>query len=396
MCSAGAIRTLHRPDSCPGLSGEGPCHTTLPHGRMLVLSPAPPQVPGPDGVPPFGAYAGELGPVDLARLAPPHALPGWARRFRRKRWHYALYTTPEVVAVMAIAEMGYASNAFFAAVDLREKQPLLDETLLGPPAPLTIVSDEMSRGLVARFRVPGARFRFSRAADSDRYRHSVEVSALRRPRAGRVKLEAEALVTGAPPPLVLVAPVPGQPRREGDVSALRREGVNVTQKSVGLLASGRLEVGRRRYALDGGVVGLDSTHGFLARRTRWNWAMACGRLEDGTPLGFNLVAGFNEVAEGIAGENVLFLGDQLEPVGPASFRFNAADPLDLWQISTSDGKVQVTFRPLHAHRDVRDLLVLRSRFVQPLGFFAGRLRFRGREVALTELPGVTEDQDMLW
>ena len=107
---------------------------------MLALSPAPPEVPGPDGVPPFGAYAGELGPVDLSRLAPPYALPAWARRLRRKRWHYALYTTPEVVAVMAIAEMGYASNAFFAALDLREKQPLVDVTLLGPPAPLSTVS----------------------------------------------------------------------------------------------------------------------------------------------------------------------------------------------------------------------------------------------------------------
>ena len=143
-------------------------------------------------------------------------------------------------------------------------------------------------------------------------------------------------------------------------------------------------------------MGLDSTHGFLARHTRWRWAMACGRLDDGTPLGFNLVAGFNVVAEGSAGENVLFLGDQLQPVGPATFRFNSADPLDLWQLSTEDGTVDVTFRPLHAHRDFRDLLVLRSRFVQPLGFFAGTLQFRGREVSLEELPGVTEDQDMLW
>ncbi|HZW88251.1 MAG TPA: DUF2804 domain-containing protein, partial [Myxococcaceae bacterium] len=253
-----------------------------------------------------------------------------------------------------------------------------------------------SRGLAGSFRVPGARFRFGRAADSDRYRHSVEISALRRPRSGRVKFEGEALVTGAPPPLVLVAPVPAQRRNDGDTSPLRRDGVNVTQKSVGLLASGRLEVGRRRYPLDGGVVGLDSSHGYLARHTRWNWAMGCGRLEDGTPLGFNLVAGFNEVAGDAAGENVLFLGDQLQPVGPATFRFNPADPLDLWRIETPDGTVQITFRPLGAHRDVRDLGLLRSRFVQPIGFFAGTLRFRGRELAVTELPGVTEDQDMLW
>jgi len=364
---------------------------------MLALSPSPAEVPGPDGLPAFGAYAGELGPVNLARLAPPHALPAWARRVRRKRWHYALYTTPEVVAVMAVAEMGYAANAFFAALDLREKQPLVDVTLLGPPAPLSTVSDAMSRGLSASFRVPGARFRFARSSTSDRYRHAVEISALRRPRSGRVTFDGEALVTGAPPPLALIAPVPGggSSDRPG-ASVLMRDGVNVTQKSVGLLASGQLAVGRRRYALDGGVVGLDSTHGFLARHTRWRWAMGCGRGEDGRPLGFNLVAGFNSPAEGSAGENVLFVGDQLEPVGGATFRFNPADPLDLWQISTDDGKVQVAFRPLHAHREVRDLGLLRSRFVQPLGVFTGRLCFGGQDIALSGLPGVTEDQDMLW
>ena len=105
----------------------------------------------------------------------------------------------------------------------------------------------MSRGLSASFRVPGARFRFARPTGSDRYHHSVEISALRRPRSGRVKFEGEALVTGSPPPLALIAPVVGGGSAGGALaSVLPRDGVNVTQKSVGLLASGRLEIGRRR------------------------------------------------------------------------------------------------------------------------------------------------------
>jgi hypothetical protein len=106
------------------------------------------------------------------------------------------------------------------------------------------------------------------------------------------------------------------------------------------------------------------------------------------------VDGFNE-SPGGATENVLSLGDRLFPLGPARFRFNAADPLDPWELSTEDGSVQVTFRPLHAHRDARDLLLVRSQFIQPLGFFSGRLRFGTRTVEVAELPGVTE-QDMLW
>jgi hypothetical protein len=363
---------------------------------MPSLPPAPPEVPGPDGHPALGAYQGEVKVVNLARLAPPRHFPAWFRWLRRKRWHYALYTSPELIVVMAVAELGYLANAFFAALDLREKRPLIDVTLLGPPAPFTVVSDQMSAGMEARFRTPGARFRFHRGPGEGPYHHRVALSALRHPRLGGIRFSGEAHLTGAPPPLALVAPVPGGGSAGGMLSSvLPRDGVNVTQKWAGLLASGTLEVGRRSYPLDGGVVGLDQTHGYLARHTRWNWAMGAGRLEDGTPLGFNLVAGFNEAGEG-AGENAIFLGDQLEPVGPIRFRFNKADPLDLWQLSSDDGAVALTFRPLHAHRDVRDLLVIRSRFIQPLGFFAGTLRFRGRQLALTALPGVTEDQDMLW
>jgi Protein of unknown function (DUF2804) len=362
---------------------------------MPTLPPAPPEIPGPDGQPPFGTYQGEVGPVDLSRLAAPYGFPGWARRLRRKRWHYALYTTHELIAVMAVAELGYAANAFFAAVDLRRKQPLGDVTLLGLPEPFTVVSNEMSRGLAARFRLPGARFHFHRGAAEARYHHHLELSSLRQPRLGRVRFHGEAQAAGAAPPLVLIASVPGGGRAGRLGSTLGRDGVNVTQKSVGLLASGRLEIGSSSYALDGGVVGLDSSHGFLARQTRWNWAMGAGRHEDGTALGFNLVAGFNE-AEGEAGENAIFLGDQLEAVGRAQFRFNPADPLDLWQLSTDDGAVALTFRPLHAHRDARDLFLLRSRFAQPLGFFTGTLRFRGQVLTVADLPGVTEDQDVLW
>jgi len=333
--------------------------------------------------------------VDLSQLVAPHALPGWARRLRRKRWHYALYTTPELIAVMAVAELGYAANAFFAAVDLRRKQPLGDVTLLGLPEPFTLVSGEMSRGLAASFFLPGARFHFQRGPAEARYHHQVELSSFRYPRLGRVRFHGEAQAAGAAPPLALVTRVPGGDGAGLLGSTLGREGVNVTQKSVGLLAGGRLDIGDSSYALEGGVVGLDSTHGYLARQTRWNWAMGAGRQEDGAALGFNLVAGFNE-AEAAGGENAIFLGDQLEPVGRAQFRFNPADPLDLWELTTHDGAVALTFRPLHAHRDVRDLFLLRSRFVQPLGFFTGTLRFRGQVLTVADLPGVTEDQDVLW
>jgi len=77
-----------------------------------------------------------------------------------------------------------------------------------------------------------------------------------------------------------------------------------------------------------------------------------------------------------------------------SVAYRMATPDDL---SQTVSQVEARGRRVIAARvDVRDLGLLRSRFVQPMGFFAGTLRFRGRELAVTELPGVTEDQDMLW
>ena len=111
----------------------------------------------------------------------------------------------------------------------------------------------------------------------------------------------ELLVAGGPPALTLIAPV------EGDGL------VNVTQKRGGLLALGSLEVGGKRFRLDGGVGGLDYTQGYMARHTSWRWAFAAGRLADGTPVGFNFAEGFNESTE--HNENGLLGGGSALPTG---------------------------------------------------------------------------------
>ena len=257
--------------------------------------------------------------MQLARLARPWAFPGWARRLRRKRWHYALYATHEVIAVMAVAELGYVANAFFAALDLRDKQPQVDVTLLGAPIPSPPSPSRWPRARRPLPR-PGARFQFHRGPSEDRYHHAVDLSALRMPRVGGVHLRGEALAVGAPPPLLLVTPVP-----EGGASGgflgrwLPRDGVNVTQKSTGLLAAGHLEVGRRRYALEGGVVGLDSTDGFLARH---NGGAGGGWPSDGRDRGgVNLV----DASMRVRGATENALRATAPPLGAAS-SLNAADP----------------------------------------------------------------------
>jgi len=347
-------------------------------GVEPALPPAPPTVIDADGRPRFGTYRGELDAVDLPRLGI-DLRPSRVRRFlSHKRWFYSFIATPECVVVGAAVDLGYTSNAFVLAADLGARRVLVDRSALGLPRPAVRVSDRPGSGLRARFSAFGAKVRAAR--DGGAYRLATAFGPQRG--AEEIELAAELRVDGAPPPLTVIAPV------DGGV-------VNVTQKSAGLAASGRLRVGDRTFSLDGGLGGLDYTNGYLARHTAWRWAFGCGRLDDGTPIAMNLVEGFNETRSDV-NENALWIGSRLVPLERARFSWSREDPFDRWRITTTDGAVELDFEPFGGHVDERDLGVVKSRFVQPVGFFSGTIREGGAAHRVRDLPGVTEDQDLLW
>lgn len=349
---------------------------------MAPLPPCPPSLVDAGGAPRYGTWQGGLETVRFDALKGAYS-PGAVERFtRHKKWLYGFVATREVATFFAVVDVNYSSNAFAMAVDLSTNAVLADVGFLGPPRPLTTVNDAPGAGLEVSFRVPGAKISAKRPFGDERFHVTTRVG-LRKPFVGRT-LEADwsLLAAGAAPALTVIAPV------DGGI-------VNVTQKWAGLLGFGTLRAGGKTFTLDGGVGGLDSTYGLLARKTAWRWAFACGRLDDGTPIGINLVEGFNESRDDV-NENAVWLGRQLIPVGRARFSFNRNDVLDRWTVTTTDGALELEFRPIAAHREHRDLGVVKSRFTQPLGRFSGVLRHEGRAYRLEGLPGVTEDQDVLW
>lgn len=346
------------------------------------LPPVPDSVADSQGRPRFGTYAGSLPRVDLDALAEPFDLNAVRAVTRRKRWHYTILGTPEVLCVMAMVDVGYSATGFLSAVDLKDRRVLFDDGWLFPPASLLSVSDAPAEGLRARMTRPGLSAAIERDPGEGRYRLRAHVSRLIAPLQGPVSLEAQLIAEGAPPPLTVIAP-------------LGPDRVNVTLKSGALPAYGRLSARGRTYELDGGVGGTDYTQGLLPRHTTWRWAFACGRLADGTPISVNLVEGFND-QDGAANECAVWVGDQLLPLPRASIRPTPRDVLDPWEMSTPDGSVQLTFKPLHAHRESRELGVVSSRFVQPLGLFRGTIEVAGRRLVLQDVPGVTENQDVHW
>jgi hypothetical protein len=278
-------------------------------------------------------------------------------------------------------DLTYTSNAFAVAVDLQSKKVLFDGGYLGLPGPLAKVGDRPGEGLEARFRTLGARLSCERTLGRERYDIDIDITHIPFVRDG-MRWQGGVLAGGGnAPPLTVIAPV------EGGV-------VNVTQKRAALPAVGRLHVAGRTFDLSKGVAGMDYTNGYLARRTAWRWAFGMGRLPDGTPLGLNLVEGFND-GDSSACENALWVGNRVMPLGRAKFDFNPGDALDEWRITSTDGAVDLRFRPIHVHREERDYKLVRSHFVQPFGRFEGTVRVDGKTLDL-QLAGVAEDQDILW
>jgi len=127
----------------------------------------------------------------------------------------------------------------------------------------------------------------------------------------------------------------------------------------------------------------------LPRHTQWRWAFALGKATTGEPFGFNVVQGFVGEAECAA-----FLGDEVFPIAEPRFEFDVKDPMKPWRL-VGDG-IELAFRPGGVHAQNTNLLFVKSRFVQPVGTFSGTVRVAGRDVAVEGLPGVVEDQDVLW
>jgi hypothetical protein len=350
--------------------------------RELALPPAPISVGNAAGHPAFGTYRGELPEVDFSRLSGRYHLSAAQRLLKHKRWVYSLVVTPEVIAAFAIVDLGYTSNAFAVAVDLRDEKVLFDGGYLGLPGPLAKVGDRPGEGLEARFRTVGARLACERTLGRERYDIDVDILHIPFVREG-LRWHGGILAGGGnPPPLTVISPVDG-----GGV-------VNVTQKRAGLPAVGRLHTAGRTFDLSGGVAGMDYTNGYLARHTAWRWALGLGRLSDGTPIGLNLVEGFND-GDTNACENALWIGNRLVRLGSARFQFNPVAVMNEWRLTTEDGAVDLRFRPIHVHREERDYRVVRSHFVQPFGRFEGTVKVDGRSLPV-QLAGVAEDQDILW
>lgn len=328
---------------------------------MRTLAPAPSSFLDPkSGEPAFGAYAGPMPRVALARL-------GLADRIaRRKRWVYAALSAEGVWIALGIVRTGYASTVFAFACDVTNARMLVDRTSMAPTTAARVADDPHSPGELAAFSFAGTSLSMTRAGGA---------LALRG-RVGDIEVDATVDESSGPPAISAIAKV-----GEGLFDA--------TEKRALMRVRGRARCGGREIVLDDGVAGYDYTHGLLPRHTKWRWAFALGRAASGERLGFNVVEGFVGQPECAA-----FFEDAVLPLEEPRFVFDAEHPDRPWRLE-GEG-IDLEFEPAAIHAQKTNLLVVRSRFVQPVGTFRGSLRLQGKDVRVDGLPGVVEDQDIYW
>jgi len=333
------------------------------------LPPAPPEFFDAAGQPRIGAYHGSTATIDLR----PRLGGGLRGRVRElltlKRWVWGGIATPDVFVGFALVDAGLAANGFCYAVDLRSGDRVADISVLGLPGALRL-SDRPGDGLSANLSASGTKMRVYRPRGT----FSIQVDI----RSGDFALEALLDVAAAPDALSVLMPV-----KNGDL--------DFTQKTTLMPSAGTVRVGTRSWSLASGFGGVDFTHGLFARLTAWRWGFALGRTDDGTPVAFNLADGISGPG---ASENAVWIDRTLAPVGPARFIFDAKHLDAPWQVQTDDGAVDLRFAPKGMHREY---VVLQSHFAQIAGVFSGTIKGPGGQVhKVSSLPGVAEDQRVLW
>ncbi len=291
-------------------------------------------------------------------------------RWRLKEWNYLSIVTETHFVAFAVVQLGYVANLFCYVVD-RQTHAMWQMEAMSP----------FGAGLeIARSSLVG-RTVWARGANR------VEIEAI--PRGWRVDLAVRlgdkwlrgsaAIDHGEG--LALVFPLaPGR--------------LAYTHKDAGMLAEVQLTLDDQPLPRDG-LATLDWTRSAALRTTRWNWASTATLLPDGRRFGLNLSAHVYDDAAGASEENAVWLDGHLHALGGVTFSLPASPGSETWHVRGAG--IDLAFTPLGARQQNVNLGLVRSRFVQPYGHFAGTVTLPGgEELVLPPAFGVVEDHLAVW
>lgn len=299
----------------------------------------------------------------------------WRKRFFYKEFQYFGLISRDHLIGCALAHTGFMGIVFVYVFDIHSGK--LQEYSWRSPLGSAL---EMTR-------TPGqgsSRFRHRKVAIDMRYRQQ-EDGSLRK----QLLLEI--------PGLALDATL-NEPLGYQSMSLCTRAGVNgwvYANKVAGVPVTGQLQLAGQTYDLaqQQAFGHHDFSAGYMRRQTFWNWACFSGRVGN-DDLGLNLSCGVNETTWS---ENCLWRNGELIPVAGTRFDYDPRNLQAPWQVTSTDGNIQLRFTPLGTHRERLNLMLFAANFHQLFGYFDGTIQLpSGDTLTIEKLYGFVEEQYAKW
>lgn len=317
---------------------------------------------------------------------------------REKKWQFITVAHPQYLVAMGIVDLKFGGHVFLSCVDLKTREQLVNFSAMAVPGVQLKVKSEPNDGAMASWHSFGQSFVQSLSLPGlmESQKSHMKFSGIGEGYEIDVSLPEFAFELKSR----LLPAVPVTPALEvkADVTSelfgKTLEGKVHTQKKNLLHVEGEMKLNGRPVDLSNAFAGIDYTCGLFPRVTRWHWGFALGQVGV-TQVGFNLSIGNNI---GDANENALWWQGQLIPLKSARFDFNPCETHAPWRVKTEDGAIDVVFHPFGVHNERQRFGLVESDFLQISGAYSGVLKNpqTGETLAIEELPGFAEDQNVKW
>lgn len=342
----------------------------------------PPTPVAADGSTSYGVYLRPFERLNLDQATFPFygaAMPRPIVRSRLKEFQHVGVIGPDFYFGMAIVDVKYAGTFFTYFVD-RQSGRFVERNarayLGGRKLPENCWNHH------GYFKAEGVEASYHNHLEAGVYHVSMEVPA----RGDSPKMSAQLELVfdlDEVEPLIAVLPV-GAGR------------TNYTIKTP-LSTTGEIRIGERRVLCDreSCICLLDEHKALYPASMWWKWATFAGREAKGRAVAINLTHNVNEDDERY-NECAFWLDGKLHLLSAVRYEFDPADHLRPWRIRTTDGRVELEFRPQGQRKELIDMVVARSQFHQPFGTFHGEVALPDETVAIDGLFGVCEDHRVRW
>ncbi|MFA0305125.1 DUF2804 domain-containing protein [Vibrio splendidus] len=337
---------------------------------MIKTNPAPHSLIDSNGQPIIGHFDGIPKHLNIENFDYRNSMDAkansWQKHFHYKQFQFVSIVTDTHIIGVAIADIRYLGSAFCYVYDI-ENNHLQESSWLRPFGVDKQVTTSPFDGTT---NIAGQSITFNIEGGQWQVRLSTKL----------IKADI-ALEPGTDSlPMAMCSPT-------------GYSGWTYTQKHNALRISGDIQIKGESLVLQQARAGYDFSAGYMRRETSWRWA-SINTQSNGTDIGLNLAAGVNETG---GCENVLWVNGTRHLLNPVQFTFSRQDTNLPWQITSQDGRINLTFMPLNNRSEKLNLWLLKSNFRQFIGHFSGSIEDNnGVTHRLDGVLGLTEDHFACW